>query len=199
MALAGIIAAVALLASPYVIAATTTTTTTNPSTTSSSGTGNHPQWQQGMAMGMGGFQGPESGFPGQAHSQNAPSLTVGQTITVTSTQGRYQVVGTPNDNGTASGTVTFAVTGSLSQGYTLSITGGSITIGSTSYTISSGSAQTGRLAADLSGQGTTTPSGQFLLRGTATGSFAGTMGHLLIDFQTGSTEYAVSLSGTVSS
>jgi hypothetical protein len=118
---------------------------------------------------------------------------------VTSTQGKFWVVGTPSDNGTASGTVTFTVTATLSEGYTLSITSGSFTFSGTTYTISSGTAQTGRFANALSGQGTTTPTGQFLLRGSARGSFAGTTGSLLIDLKAGTTEYAVALMGTVQS
>jgi hypothetical protein len=124
---------------------------------------------------------------------------VGQTITVTSTQGEFWVPGLPSDNGTASGTVTFTVTAQLSEGYTLSITSGSFTLNGTTYTISSGTAQTSPSANDLSGQGTTTPTGQFLLQGSARGSFAGTTGSLLIDFKTGTTEYAVALEGAVQS
>jgi hypothetical protein len=130
---------------------------------------------------------------------SAANLTVGQTITVTSSRGSYYVVGTPSNNGTASGTVTFTVTAKLSEGYTLSITSGSIVVGGTTYTISSGTAQTGPSADAITGQGTTTPTGQFLLQGNARGSFAGTTGQLFLDFKAGSTEYAVTLEGTVQS
>ena len=139
------------------------------------------------------------GPSGRFELQSTANLTVGQTITVTSSQGTFQVMGTPSDNGTASGTITFTVTSKLAEGYTLSITSGSLVVGGTTYTISSGTAQTGRFADVISGQGTTTPTGQFLLRGTARGSFAGTIGSLLLDFKTGSTEYAVALTGTVQS
>jgi hypothetical protein len=118
---------------------------------------------------------------------------------VTSSQGSYHVVGTTSDNGTASGGVTFTVTSKLSEGYTLSITGGDIVVGGTTYTISSGSAQTGPLANTIAGQGTTTPTGQFLLQGFAMGSFAGTTGLLHLDFNAGSTEYAVVLTGIIQS
>jgi hypothetical protein len=124
---------------------------------------------------------------------------VGQTITITSTKGEFWAVGTPSENGTASGTLTFTVTAQLSAGYTLSITSGSFTLNGTTYTISSGSAQTGRSADTLSGQGTTTPTGQFLLQGSSRGSFAGTTGSLFIDFKAGTTEYAVALTGAVQS
>jgi hypothetical protein len=108
-------------------------------------------------------------------------------------------VGTPSDNGTASGTITFTVTSNLAEGYTLSITSGSLVVGGTTYTISSGTAQTGRSADVVSGQGTTTPTGQFLLQGLARGSFAGTTGQLHVDFKAGSTEYVVNLTGMVQS
>ena len=129
----------------------------------------------------------------------AVNLTVGQTITVTSSSGSYYVVGTPSSNGTASGTVTFTVTSRLSEGYALSITSGSIVVGGTTYTVSSGTAQTGPSADIISGQGTTTPTGQFLLHGDAIGTFAGTISQLFLDFKAGSTEYAVTLTGAVQS
>jgi hypothetical protein len=140
-----------------------------------------------------------AGPPGQIFIQNEASLAVGQTITVTGTQGEYHVVGNPSVNGTASGTITFTVTSKLDQGYTLSITSGTMVVNGTTYTMASGSAETGRLADVIMGQGSTTPTGEFLLQGFARGSFAGTTGQLLLDFQAGSTEYAVALSGSIQS
>jgi len=118
---------------------------------------------------------------------------------VTNSQGSYYVVGSPSNNGTASGTITFTVTSKLSVGYTLSITSGSLVVGGTTYTISSGTAQTGPFADVVSGQGATTPTGQFLLQGLARGSFAGTTGQIHLDLKAGSTEYSVALMGTVQS
>ena len=199
IAVAGIAVALALLVSPYVFAATTTTTTSNTTASSTSSNGVMTNCQ-GMGSGRLGGPGFGPGF-GQSGfgSQSAPSLSVGQTITITSTQGEYHVIGTPSTNGTASGTITFTVTAKLSEGYTMSISSGNIVIGTTTYTVSSGSAQMGRSASQITGQGTTTSSGQFLLQGSARGSFAGTTGQLSIDFQAGSTEYAVTLVGTVQS
>ena len=204
-AIAAIAIAAAILASPLVLAAATTTPTSTMST-SSTGTSSATNSQsylpcpQGKGLGSGPATSTWSGFPSRESGlRSTVSLTVGQTITVTSSQGSYYVVGTPSNNGTASGSVTFTVTSKLSQGYTLSITSGSIVVGGTTYTISSGSAQTGPLADAISGQGTTTPTGQFLLQGLARGSFAGTTGLLHLDFQAGSTEYAVALIGTVQS
>lgn len=203
---AAIAIAAALFASPWVIAATSTastsTTATNStatSTSNSTSTQNYTACQDGQGFGRGFDRSILPGSPGRFDLQNTVNLTVGQTITVTSSQGTFQVIGTPSNNGTASGTTTFTVTSKLAEGYTLSITSGSLVVGGTTYTISSGTAQTGRSADVISGQGTTTPSGQFLLRGTARGSFAGTTGSLLLDFKTESTEYAVALTGTVQS
>ena len=201
-AVAGIAIALALLASPWVIAAASTTSTTNnPSSTSTSNSTpsqSYATCQQGIGFGRGSDRSGMAG-PGQVYLQNTTNMTVGQTITVTSTQGEYQVIGTPSSNGTASGTITFTVTGKLSQGYTLSISSGSMVVGGITYTISSGSAQTGRSADVITGQGTTTPTGTFLLQGFARGTFAGTTGQLQLDFQAASTEYAVALSGTIQS
>jgi len=194
--LAGIVLAVSLLASPYVFAATTTSTTTN-STSSGSDTNVRP-CPPGFATDRGAGSA-TGGLPGQFYFRNEANLTVGQTITITNAQGRYQVIGTPSENGTASGTLTFSVTGKLDQGYILAISGGSFTLNGATYTIASGTAQTGRSADVISGQGTTTPTGEFLLRAFANGSFGGTTGQVLLDLQAGSTEYAIALSGTVSS
>jgi hypothetical protein len=95
--------------------------------------------------------------------------------------------------------MTFTVTSKLSAGYTLSITSGNLVVGGTTYTISSGTAQTGPFADAITGQGTTTPTGTFLLKAFAGGSFAGTSGQLLLDLKAGSTEYAVALAGSVES
>jgi hypothetical protein len=147
---------------------------------------------------QGGFQGGQPrGGPGRAPQQEQANLTVGQTITVTSTQGRFYVVGDANDSGTASGTVTFTVTGKLASGYTLSITQGSVVVNGTTYTISSGSAQMDPAATTLTGQGATTPAGQFIIRADAHGSFAGSSAMMSLDLGAGTTEYLVTLTGTV--
>lgn len=205
-AIAGIAIATALLASPWVMAATSTASTSSTSTNSTTATSsnltstqNYTSCQQRRGFERGFDRTNLPGPPHQFDFQSTANLAVGQTITVTSSQGAFQVVGSSNSSGTASGTVTFTVTSKLAEGYTLSITSGSIVVGGTTYTISSGTAQTGPSADVISGQGTTTPTGQFLLQGFARGSFAGTTGSLQLDFKTGSTEYAVALTGTVQS
>jgi hypothetical protein len=205
-AIAGIAIAAALLASPWVLAATSTASTSTASsnssastTSNSTGSQNYMTCQRGQGFDQGYGRSNMPGPFGRSDLQNTVNMTVGQTITITSSQGTYHEVGSPSNNGTASGTVTFTVTSKLAEGYTLSISGGSLVVGGTTYTISSGSAQTGTFAETITGQGTTTPAGQFLLQGYARGSFAGTSGTLLLDFKAGSTEYAVALSGAIQS
>jgi hypothetical protein len=141
-----------------------------------------------------------------ASTANIPGLTVGQVFTITSTHGQYHVVGDKSENGTASGTMTFTVTGKFANGYTLSITTGTLEVNGTTYAVSSGSAQTGPYAHHMVGQGTTataattslaTPSGSFLMRATARGTFGGEYATMSLDLQSGTTEYAISLVGTV--
>jgi len=167
-------------------ASSTSTTITTPPT---------PLWQ-----GYEGYPGalPDRDRGGRFHFETPVSLSVGQTITITSTQGNFWVYATPSKNGTASGTLTFTVTSKLARGYTLSLTGGSIVVNGTTYTVSSGSAQMGLFANAMVGQGTT-PTGQFLFQAQAHGSFAGTSGSVSLDFTNGTTEYAVALAGTVKS
>jgi len=134
-----------------------------------------------------------------------PGLTVGKVINITSTSGHFKVVGDKLENGTASGTVTFTVTGKFANGYTLSITAGSFNVNGTTYAISSGSAQTGHYAHRMVGQGTTTTvgttsgtaSGAFLMKATARGTFGGEYATMSLDLQSGTTEYAIFLVGTI--
>jgi len=135
-----------------------------------------------------------------------PSLSVGQVITINSTQGHYFVVGDRAENGTASGTVTLTVTGKFASGYSVSLTAGSLSINGTAYAISSGSAEVGPYAHHLVGQGTTTTvgttlggatSGAFLVRATARGTFGGEYATMSLDLQSGATEYAISLVGSI--
>ena len=129
--------------------------------------------------------------------QQQANLTVGQTISVSTAQGKFYAVGNAKDNGTASGSITFTVTGKLAAGYTLSITQGTIVVNGTTYTVSSGSAQLDRSASALVGQGATTPSGQFLIRASAHGNFVGTTATMSLDLNAGTTEYLVFLAGSV--
>ncbi len=143
------------------------------------------------------FFGGRGGRGGHGQAQ-AATFTTGQVITLTSTAGTYFVVGTQGKtNGTASGTLTFTVTGKLTAGYILNI-GGSFTVAGTTYNITSGSAVMGPGGAGIQGEGATSSSGSYILRATASGNFSGTTtSRVSLDFSNGTTEYAVSLTSTI--
>jgi hypothetical protein len=175
------------------VAAQTPTTTTTTSTALQ-------QRMSGLGMMNGRALGRAGGMFGvQGAIQSQLNIVVGQTFTITSTSGNYYLAGTPSTNGTASGTLTFTVTGKLSEGYTLSLTSGSLTVAGTTYSVTSGSAQMGPDAGTIVGQGATNPTGTFLIRAGAHGSFVGTTGVVGLDLQAGSSEYLVVLTGTISS
>lgn len=187
--------AVVLVYSTIMLPVSAQSPTTSTSSIASGGTNApHGQWAapgvQHASLQRGAARG------GQWSAQQQANLTVGQTITISSTQGKFYAVGNKGDNGTASGSITFTVTGKLAAGYTLSLTSGNVVIGGTTYTVSSGSAQMNRAANALVGQGATTTSGQFLLRATAHGSFVGTTASMSLDLNAGTTEYLVFLAGT---
>ena len=202
-AVAGAVSAAVIALLLYIVAApvaaqtasTTTQTSAAPSSTAPNSWGGGFQWSPGGPF-PGGAPAPQGG---RMQTQPGPNISVGEAITVTSTQGRFVTVGTSGENGTASGTLTFTVTGKLSQGYTLSLTGGSLVVGGSTYTVASGTAQMDPQASSISGQGSTSPSGQFILRASAQGSFVGSSGLVSIDLQSGSSEYLVTLTGNISS
>ncbi len=136
------------------------------------------------------------GGPGFGQPQSKVTVPVGQAIAFTSTTGQYVIVGTTSTNGTASGSLVFTVSNNLAEGYTLSITG-SVVVGGTTYTISSGSAVMSPSATSITGQGATSPTGAFILQGASRGSFVGTTASISLDLKSGSTEYMVLLNGTV--
>ena len=121
-------------------------------------------------------------------------LTAGQTITLTSTTGKYVQLSDHTNNGVASGSVVFTVTGAFKGGYSLSIASGTLAIGSTTYAITSGSAEMGPYQAHLVGQGQTSSSGAFLVAAGAHATFTGkTYDTLRFDLTVGGTEYGVVL------
>ncbi len=169
---------------------------TSPNTTTST-TGTQSQSRSGGLMG--GAMGHGRMIGGAGFAANQVNISVGQTFTITSTAGKYILSSNHSTNGTASGSLTFAVTGKMAAGYTLSIKSGSLTVAGTTYTVTSGTAQMGRDAAGIVGQGSTNPTGTFLLRAGAHGSFVGSTGTVTLDLQTGSSEYLVLLAGNISS
>lgn len=137
-----------------------------------------------------------AGSSSQSILPGPTAMTVGQTISFTSTNGVFHVVGSPGKTGTASGTLTLTVTGAFKGGYALSIASGSLTINGTAYSIASGSAEMGSFQAHLVGQGSlasATP-GAFLFAAGAHASFQGqTYNTLRFDVQTNGIEYGVLL------
>jgi hypothetical protein len=142
--------------------------------------------------------GPFGGGRGGGGRSQTTTFTNGQTITLTSTSGNYYVVGTQGKtNGTASGTLTFTVTGKLSAGYILNV-GGNLVVAGTTYSVTSGSAVMGSGGAGIQGQGATSSSGSFIVRAQARGDFSGTTtATVALDFSNGTTEYAVLLTSTI--
>lgn len=126
------------------------------------------------------------------------NLSVGQTINLTSVAGGYWVVGDRGTNGTAAGSMTLQVTGNLTGGYAISISGGSLNINGTTYAISGGSAELGPHGRLIVGQGDA-GTAQFLFHGRNLGKFGTTdYGIVRVDLQSGSSEFAVRLLVTIS-
>ena len=125
-------------------------------------------------------------------------LSTGQTITLASAAGGYWEVGDRAVNGTASGTVTFQVTGAFTGGYSLSVTGGSLSINGTTYTVSGGSAELGPYGIRMAGQGQS-GTAQFLFGAKDLGRFGSTNYAILrIDLKDGSSEFTARLLVSVS-
>ncbi len=136
------------------------------------------------------------------HGRDDPkalALKVGDTITLSNLEGRFRQVGNESTRGNASGSFTFTVTGAFKAGYALSITSGTIKIGDETYTVNSGSVQTGTYGRDVVGQGTAGNGVQFLMHATIRGTAATPYGMVMLDLQNGTTEYVVLLRATPSS
>ena len=91
------------------------------------------------------------------------SLTVGENLTVSGLTGRFQNVSNREITGNATGTFSFQVTQKYFKGCTLSITGGSFKLGSTSYNVTGGSVILNKGGHSGVGLGTAT-GGSFLVR-----------------------------------
>ena len=126
------------------------------------------------------------------------SLIPGQTITFTSIAGSYRQVGDRSVNGTAAGSLALQVTGAFKGGYALSITGGSIALNGTTYSVSGGSAELGPKGVHMVGQGQAGNSTQFLFAARNLGKLGGTdYGILRIDLKNASGEFAIRLLVTI--
>jgi hypothetical protein len=138
--------------------------------------------------------------PQQANSNQKIQLSTGQTITLTSVAGGYRQVGDRSVNGTAAGSLTLQVTGVFTGGYALSVTGGSISLNGTTYTVSGGSGELGPRGVHMVGQGQASNSTQFLFAAKNLGKLGGnSYGILRIDLSNGNSEFAIRLLVTISS
>ena len=140
---------------------------------------------------------PISVVPGPSWFPTPPALTVGETITFTSTSGVYTNFTIAKPIGNASGTVTFTVTGSLREGYTLTLTSGSLSLGTTTVAITGGSAIMGTGQASLQGSGTV-GGGAIIFHAVAHPNLVSSFNTFVIDLQTGGQEYLVLLQVTTS-
>ena len=127
-----------------------------------------------------------------------PLLTVGQTVTFTSTSGTWRAIDPVSKphvrSGPASGVVTLTVTGAFEKGYALSITSGTLSINGTSFSITAGSAEMGPYLAHMVGQGSLSTAGSFIMGGSAHSNFFGTTYNTLrFDVQANGVEYGVLL------
>ncbi len=136
---------------------------------------------------------------GHKHHPPPLDLKVGDTITLSNLDGRFRQVGNESNEGNATGSFTFTVTGAFKAGYALSITSGTFKIGDQAYTVNSGSVQTGPYGRDMTGQGTAGSGVQFLMHAMIRGTATTPHGMVMLDLQNGTTEYMVLLRATPSS
>ena len=127
----------------------------------------------------------------------AIQLFQGQTLTFTSVAGGFWVVGDRASNGTASGSLTVQVSDNFTGGYVLSVTGGSLDINGTTYSISSGSAELGPRGVYMAGHGQA-GTAQFLFLDRDLGRFgSASYGILRVDLKDGASEFAARLLVTI--
>jgi hypothetical protein len=135
----------------------------------------------------------------QGKSPDKISLSIGQTVTLTSVAGGYRELGNPMVNGTATDSLALKVTGAFKGGYALSVTSGTISFNGTTYTVSAGSAELGPYGVHMVGQGQAGSSAQFLFEARDLGKFGAiNYGVLRIDLTNGSSEFGIRLLVTVS-
>jgi len=128
-----------------------------------------------------------------SRSQRA-DLVLGQSITMTSISGGYKELGKPSVNGTATGSLSLQVTGVFKGGYALAVTGGTLSFGGATYTISGGSAELGPYGVHMVGQAQAGSSAQLLFAARNLGAFGtSTYGVLRVDLTSVSNEFGVKL------
>lgn len=139
--------------------------------------------------------GAPEGNGGQAREQRRLNLTVGETLTFSNLTGRYMDATNRTIEGNASGAFTFTVTGTFHDGYTLSVASGAVQIGSTTYSAAPGTLVLGPTGEWATGSGSSANGPDFLIS-LAVHGVAGpnSNGRVVLDMNTGTTEYLVSLS-----
>ena len=119
-----------------------------------------------------------------------PDLKVGSVITYTTQSGTYWPPGHRDQNASASVSLEYTVTGVFNQGYSLTLTAGSVTLGDKTYALSSGSAELGPHGGHMIGQATGQDGLQLILHINNLGNFGknnyATIG---IDLNNGSAQY----------
>lgn len=122
------------------------------------------------------------------------NLTAGETLTVSGLSGFFANASNHEIHGNASGTFTFKVSAIYAEGCTLSLSGGSFTLNTTTYTVTGGSLVLNH--GGRSGEGTgTTSAGTFLISisGLHGNSTSANLGAVKLDFKTGTNEFLVGL------
>ncbi len=135
---------------------------------------------------------------GSQGSSASGGLGVGSNIVLTSVVGGYRVLG-EHVNGSATATLNFSVTGALHGGYTLSVVGGTISVGGQTLIVTGGTAQLGVHMRVFSGQVTAVAAGSqaqstVLFMGRFAANINGAHYYVMrLDFTQGGTEYLVTL------
>ncbi|QQG48198.1 MAG: hypothetical protein HY247_05425 [archaeon] len=142
-----------------------------------------------------GPDGPHGPHGPNSHSLACWRLTANETLTVTFPQGHYVNAANASVKGNASGVFDFKVSQIYARGCTLSLTGGSFKLGTTTYNITGGSVILNHGGRSGIGTGTTS-GGTFLIRvaGLQGNSTSADVGAIRLDFKNGSSEFFVQLS-----
>lgn len=122
-------------------------------------------------------------------------LAVGSSFTLSNLNGTYVSATNESVSGKAAGSFTFQVTGVYAKGYTLSVTSGTLTIGSTTYTITSGTVVLNTGGESGTGSGVASGGSTFLISVSGLhGSLASpSIGNLRLDLMSGTSQFLVSL------
>jgi len=140
---------------------------------------------------------PASNAKACAHCKR-PDLHVGSTLTYTTLSGIYWTPGHPNENGTGAVSLQFTVTGVFDKGYSLSLTSGTIALGATTYSLSSGSAELGPYGEFMVGQLAGSGGFQAIFRVNNLGNFgSASYATIRMDLNNGSGEYYLRAMTTV--